>query len=121
MIITLKVIIGFIGLILLFLSGRWLFDTQRMAKEHGIQPLSNTGNNYLKGDIGGILLGAGIFIGLFLFDGLHWMWPTVILLACVSGARMLSMITDGYSKQGAIAIAVELLLIALLYGVSILG
>ncbi|MDG2449357.1 MAG: hypothetical protein P8M34_06950, partial [Saprospiraceae bacterium] len=51
MIIALKVILGFLGIVLLFLSGRWIFDTEKIAKEHSIQSLNATGSNYLKGDI----------------------------------------------------------------------
>ena len=121
MIIALKVILGFLGIVLLFLSGRWIFDTEKIAKEHSIQSLNATGSNHLKGDIGGILLAASIFIGLFLYDGMHWMYPAIIILGCVSIVRIISLVTAGYSKQGTIAIGVELLLIGLLIGINLLS
>ena len=117
MILVLKVILGILGLLLFVLAGRWIFATKGIATEHGIEYSSATGGNYLKGDIGGVLLMGAAMVPLFLFQDRQWFYPIVLLLICVIFARVVSLITDGYSKQGMTAIIVEILMIAVAYGV----
>ena len=115
MVLVLKILLGAIGLLLLYLALNWIFMPKKIMKQHNIEASSNTGMNYLRGDIGGILLSGFIFIGMFLFEGGHqWLIPGIILLACVILGRLLSLIMDGKSKMGVQAIVVEVIIIGLL-------
>jgi len=118
MLLLLKILLGLVTLVLIFLWGQWTFTTEKIATEHGISSTNNTGSNYLKGDIGGVLLGAAIIIGLFLYQGDMWLYPTVILMSCVILGRLISLFMDGKSKMGIQAIIVEFLIIALMFGIS---
>jgi len=122
MLIALKVLLGLITALLLLLAGRWLLAPDAIMKEHDIQTTSATGRNYLRGDIGGILLAGGIMLILFIFQGsAQWLYPGVILLGAVVVGRTISLFADGNSKKGMQAIVVELIIIALLFGIDFLS
>ena len=115
--IILQILIGLSALALLVIGGRWFFAAEGMMEEHDIQAISPTGKNYLRGDVGGLLIGGGIMAVLYLVQGSdQWVWPLTILLATVIVGRAISLLVDGYSKQGLQAIIIEILMIALLVG-----
>ena len=118
MLMALKGILGVIGALLLFLGGRWTFGLDKIMKEHGIDANKNIGKSNLRGDIGGILIGGGISIFMFLYYGNAWALPIIVLMGSVILGRVVSLISDGKSKQGMISIAVELVIIALIVGIA---
>jgi len=109
MLMALKVILGLIGALLLFLGGRWMFAPDKIMAEHGIETRNATGKNFLRGDIGGLLIGGAVVIFMLLYQGVA---RTVIL------GRVVSLIADGKSKQGIQAIIVELIIIGLIIGIA---
>ena len=118
MLITLKILLGLFFLILLFLSFNWMFIPKKIMAQHNLNATSPTGNNFIRGDIGGILLAGAIFLGLYLYQGGdEWLWPGVILLGCVIIGRTTGLVLDGNSKKGVQAIIVEVIIIALLFGI----
>ena len=118
MLITLKILLGLFFLILLFLSGSWMFAPKKIMTEHDLSSSSPTGYNFIRGDIGGVLLTGTIFISLFLYQGSdQWLWPGVIMLVCVIIGRLSGLIIDGHSKKGVQAIVVEVIIIVLLFGI----
>ena len=121
MLIALKIILGLLGLVLLMLSLRWIFTTKSIAAEHHIDYSTATGANYLKGDIGGILLFGAAMVPLFLFHSQSWIYPIMLLLACVIICRIISLAQEGYSKQGVIAIVVEVIMMVVSYGIFALS
>ncbi len=119
MLMALKVILGLIGALLLFIGGRWMFAPDAIMDEHGISARNSTGKNFLRGDIGGLLVGGAIVIFMILYQGVaQWAAPLIILMGTVILGRVVSLIADGKSKQGMIAIAVELVIIALVVGIA---
>ena len=119
MLMALKVILGLIGALLLFLGGRWMFGLDKIMREHGISADKNIGKSNLRGDIGGILIGGAIFIFMLLYQGVEkWALPVIIVMGCVILGRVVSLIADGKSKQGMISITVELIIIALIIGIA---
>ncbi len=122
MLLFLKILLGLIGILLVYLSGNWLFKPDHIMAQHDIQASSNTGKNYLRGDIGGILISGAIFIGMFLYNGGEiWMFGAIILLTSVILGRILSLIMDGTSTRGIQAIVVELIIIILILAINYLG
>jgi len=71
MLIALKVILGTLALILFYRSGRWIFDTENKARQHGLEYTNATGSNYLKGDIGGMLCFGSI---MWLIGIMYWLF-----------------------------------------------
>jgi len=122
MVIALKILLGLIGLLLLYLAVNWLFAPSKVMKQHDIQASSSTGRNYLRGDIGGILLGGGIMIFMFLYQGgERWLLPGIILISAVVLGRVLSLMMDGHSKMGVQAIVIEMVIIGLMVGIHYLS
>lgn len=118
MLIVLKVLLGIISLVLLFLGLNWMFKPKKIMAEHHIDASSATGLNYLRGDIGGILMTGFIFIVMFLYQGSeYWLYPSVILICMVILGRIMSLIVDGKSIKGIQAISVEVLIIVLLFAI----
>ena len=118
MLLALQILLGAIGVLLLFLGGRWMFGLDKIMGEHGMSVDKNIGKSNLRGDIGGLLIGGAIFIGLFLYQGPRWALPIIIVMGCVILGRIVSLIADGKSKQGVISIVVELIIIGLIVGIS---
>ena len=122
MLVVVKVLLGLFALLLLYLSYNWMILTAKIAKEHDIQPTSSTGYNYLSGDIGGILLGSSIMMGLYLYQGgEQWIYPILILMGAVILGRVISLLMHGNSKQGIIGIVVELIIGGLILGIHYLS
>ena len=119
MLMVLKVILGLIGGLLLFLGGRWMFGLDKIMEEHGMEVSKNIGKSNLRGDIGGILIGGALFIFMLLYQGVErWALPIIIVMGCVILGRVVSLMADGKSKQGIISIVVELIIIALVIGIA---
>jgi len=118
MLMALKVILGLIGALLLVMGGRWMFGLDKMMAECGIDANKNIGKSNLRGDIGGILIGGAIAIFMFLYQGMTWALPIIVIMGSVILGRIVSLITDGKSKQGMISIAVELIIIALIVAIA---
>lgn len=119
MLLALKVILGLIGALLLFLGGRWMFAPDKIMAEHGIDTRNATGKNFLRGDMGGLLIGGAIVIFMLLYQGVgQWAAPLIVLMSTVILGRVVSLISDGKSKQGIQAIIVEVIIIALIVGIA---
>lgn len=118
MLFILKVLLGGIGGLLLWLGANWMFRPHIIMGEHDVNASSETGKNFIRGDIGGLLLAGGIMIYLFLFQNPSlWFWPGLVLLSAVILGRVVSLIADGKSKKGIQAIVVQLIIIALMVGI----
>ena len=115
MLVALQIVLAILGALLLFLSSQWTFSINKMSKQHQISHSGPTGANYLKGDIAGLLLAGAVMTFLLIFHNKLWFWPVVVLLSCVIINRLASLLVDGYTKQGMIAISVEIIMIAVAY------
>ena len=120
MLLALKIILGIIALALAFLWFNWTFNTSKMEKQFGVSATNATGKNFIKGDIGGLLGAAAIIIVLFIVQGDVWLLPGLILLGTVVFGRVISLIVDGYSKEGVQALTVELVLAVVILAVAYL-
>lgn len=122
MLLILKILLGLIGLVLFYVGLIWLLAPKKIMKQHDLVSQSPTGYNFIRGDIGGILVAGALFIGLFLYQGpAYWLYPGVILIASVILGRIIGLITDGKSKKGVVAIIVEVIIIGLLFGINYLS
>ena len=105
--------------LLLFLGGRWMFVPDKIMAEHGLEAQNATGKNFLRGDMGGLLIGGAVVIFMLLYQGVaQWAAPLIVLMSTVILGRVVSLIVDGKSKQGIQAIIVEVIIIALIVGIA---
>ncbi len=113
MLLVAKVLLGVLAGVMVMLWFRWTFKMKDQAAEHGIEAVNATGANFIRGDIGGLLLALAILIVLFLLQGGVWAMPIVIIAATVILGRVYSLVADGFSKPGLQAIIAEVISIAL--------
>lgn len=115
MLLVLKIILGLSAVVLLLLGLIWMFKPSKIMSELQIESHSATGYNFLRGDIGGLLIAGCIFIALFLYEGPErWYLPGVILLCAVILGRLISLIADGRSLKGIQSIGAEVACLVLM-------
>jgi len=113
--IALKVLVGLIGLLLGVLGVRWMFAPASVAAELGISLGDAVALNTARGDVGGLFIGGALLcgIGLARANG-GWLQAAALLLGCVAAGRAIGIVVDGFTPQAAVAIAVELAMLAVL-------
>ena len=75
---------------------------------------SSAGQNLLKSQVGGTYLIFTVFVILyFVQNKRYWAYAAAISVGAVLITRTISLMTDGFSQYGLIAVANEIFLIAL--------
>ena len=118
MLLASKILLGAIGALMIFFGGRWMFAPDAIMREHDISTNTATGKNYLRGDMGGLLIGGGAAIFMFLYQGMVWALPILVIIGAVMLGRIVSLIADGKSKQGLMALGIELAIVLLVIGIA---
>lgn len=110
-----KGLVGLIGLVLGVLGLRWVFAPEGAAGELGMTLGGAVALNNARGDIGGLFIAGALLclLGLARGDG-RWLQAAALLLGCVAAGRMVGVAVDGFAPQSGVAIAVELVMLALL-------
>ncbi len=101
------VLLAMIALLMLHLWWRWMFSTDDALHEFGLATMAATGRNFVKGDIGGVILTIGVLLVLFLLQGAQWGPSLLLLMCCMVLGRVWSLVVDGYSAKGVKAIVAE--------------
>ncbi len=113
--IALKVLVAVIGLLLGSLGLRWMFAPVAIAAELGVSLGNEVALNTARGDLGGLFLAGALLcaVGIARSDG-RWLQALALLLGCVASGRAVGIVVDGFTSQAAVAIAVELVMLAVL-------
>ncbi len=116
MLIALKVVVGFIGLILgVGLGLRWMFVPESVGAELGITLGDIAALSTARADLGGMFLGAGTLCALGLRSGEgRWLQAAAVLVGAVAVGRALALVVDGYAPQMLVFLVVELLMLGAL-------
>ena len=116
MLIALKVVVGFIGLILgVGLGLRWMFVPESVGAELGITLGDIAALSTARADLGGMFLGAGKLCALGLRSGEgRWLQAAAVLIGAVAVGRALGLVVDGYAPQMLVFLVVELLMLGAL-------
>ncbi|MEM6376881.1 MAG: hypothetical protein AAF705_01635 [Bacteroidota bacterium] len=119
MLVFIKIILGLIGMLLFYAGIQWMFLPDNMMKRYGISTNNATGRNFVRGDIGGLLIGGATIIFVILYLGVtEWAIPVTVILGAVILGRIVSFFRDGKSVMGIIAVVLELIVIALIIGIE---
>jgi glyoxylase-like metal-dependent hydrolase (beta-lactamase superfamily II) len=111
----LRTLAGLTGLLFLALGLMLLFAPGRQTAQFAILPEGNAGLSTMRGDLAGFFLGAAIFTLIGAIRGSNrWLAVPAVSLGVVIAGRILNLMFDGYSMEGARALVVELVLIAIL-------
>lgn len=95
-IVILKVLLGLMGLILLYNGFMWAFLPESNLATNEIIANSTIALNMIKSDVGGALMVAGIFLILFAIQGRKWFHPTLLIAGGYFVVRTVSFLIDGY-------------------------
>ncbi len=116
MLIAMKVVVGFIGLILgVGLGLRWMFMPESVGAELGITLGDIAALSTARADLGGMFLGAGTLCALGLRSGEgRWLQAAAVLVGAVAIGRALGLVVDGYAPQMLVFLVVELLMLGAL-------
>lgn len=116
MLITMKVVVGFIGLILGVVLGlRWMFAPESIGAELGITLGDTAALSTARADLGGMFVGAGTLCALGLRSGEgRWLQAAAVLIGAVAVGRALGLVVDGYAPQMLVFLIVEVVMVAAL-------
>lgn len=112
-IIILKVLLGLMGLTLVYNGFMWAFFPTGNLEANEIIANSTIAINMIKSDIGSPLLVAGAFLVLFAIQGRKWFLPTVMIAGSYFLVRTISFIIDSYHEIVITGIILEGVVIAL--------
>ena len=116
MLITMKVVVGLIGLILGVVLGlRWMFAPESIGAELGITLGDIAALSTARADLGGMFVGAGTLCALGLRSGEgRWLQAAAVLIGAVAVGRALSLVVDGYAPQMLVFLIVEVVMVGAL-------
>lgn len=106
---TLRVLLGLMGLTLLFSGFMWAFLPESNLETNEIIANSILGLNMIKSDIGAPLMAVGLFQILFVFGRSQFFLPLVITSLLYFLVRTVSFFVDGSHSTIVIGIVMELM------------
>jgi ribonuclease Z len=111
----LRLFAGITGVFFLALGLAFLFAPDRQTVRFSLFPSGNAGYNTLRGDFGGLFLGMALFCFLGAIRAVaRWLAVPAAFLGFIVLGRLLSLVFDGASKDGARMMLVEVALLTVL-------
>ena len=93
---TLKIIVGLIALLLLFMGANLMFAPVSGAEGFSITAVGADGLNTIRGDLGGMFLAGGALLVLGLVQGRsEWFLAVAVLMAFIATGRLVGFVMDG--------------------------
>jgi hypothetical protein len=123
MVVTLKIVVGLIGLYLIAIAGMWMLMPETVSVQFGITLNGVQGLSTGRGDIGGMFLATGILclLGLrshasasvFLYSG-------SIILGAIALGRLIGFVADELVAMTVVPFVVELGFVVAMCGLAYL-
>lgn len=115
--IAIKVVVGLIGLLLLFMGINLMFiDPAAAAEGFNVTPIGPDGLNTLRGDLGGMFVTAGVLLALGIVQQkAQWFYAVAILMGVIALGRLVGFVVDGGPGDATLpAFISELVFVAIL-------
>ncbi len=110
-----RVVVALQGAAALFIALNLIADPVTVGGQLGFSPIGDLGLASLRGDVGSLFAGAGVFMLWGAWQGDRWyLVPPLVFLAIALAARTISLALTGFSPELAPPMVVEALSIALL-------
>ena len=95
--IAIKVVVGLIALLLLFMGVNLMFiDPAGAAAGFNVTPLGADGLNTLRGDLGGMFVSGGVLLVLGIIQQkAQWFYAAAILMGLIALGRLVGFVVDG--------------------------
>ncbi|MCZ6853925.1 MAG: DUF4345 family protein [Gammaproteobacteria bacterium] len=112
--IALKIIVGLVALLLLFMGLSTMIDPSGMAAQFGVTPEGIVGLSTLRGDVGGMFITGGVLLALGILRGQTlWFLAVALLMGLIALGRLVGFVLDGVEQSVLVAFIVEIVLVVL--------
>jgi hypothetical protein len=113
---SLKIVVGLIGLLFAFMGLNLMFDPVTNAEGLGLTPIGELGLNTLRGDVGGMFAtGAALLILGLVQRKAEWFLAVAVLMAMIAFGRVVGFVLDGNPTDATLtAFAFEIVIAAVL-------
>jgi len=110
-----QVAVGLMALAFFGIALNFLFDPLAGAAQFAVVPDGIRGLNTVRGDLGGLFLGAALLLGTGLLRGQTvWFLAVAVVMGAIAVGRLLGFALDGWSGNSVMEFAGELGIIAVL-------
>ena len=113
--IALKIVIGLLALLFLFMGGGLLIDPASRVTQFGLESTSVVGLSTLRGDLAGLFLASAAMLVLGLVRGnTTWLLAVAVLMVLIAFGRLVGFVADGSDQATVTAFVAELIIVAVL-------
>ena len=94
--IAIKVVVGLMALLFLFMGVNLMFDPVGGAPGFSLTPLGADGLNTIRGDLGGMFVTAAVLLVLGIIQQkAQWFYAGAILMGVIAFGRLIGFVVDG--------------------------
>ena len=112
--IALKILVGLIALLLLFMGVSAMLAPSGAAVNFGVTPEGIVGLSTLRGDIGGMFVAGGVMLTLGILRGQTiWFLATALLMGLIALGRLIGFVVDGVEQSVLTPFIFELVFVAI--------
>ena len=117
---VLRVLAGLVGAVFLLMGLTFLLAPGRLMVQFGVFPSSNAGFSTLRGDLGGLFLGAALLtLAGVVRASRQWLSVSALFIGLVAFGRILSLLFDGFSSEALQALVAELVMVGVLLSAAL--
>ena len=123
MLITIKVLVGLVGVLMALMWFQILINPQQFAEQLFLLPKGAEGLNTFRADVGGIFFSGAIFSFLALWkNNSQWLLAAALLMGGAALGRLTGLLMDGVNEASVAGMVFESVLVLLfLVGYKKLG
>ncbi len=113
--IALKIVVGVISLLLLFLGLGAVIEPSVSATQFGLTPNGIVGLSTLRSDMGGMFVTGGVLLALGLVRGQTlWFLAVALLMGFIALGRLVGFVVDGFDQRLLMPFIFELVFVVVL-------
>ncbi len=114
--IALKIVVGVISLLLLFLGLGAVIEPSVSATQFGLTPNGIVGLSTLRSDIGGMFVTGGVLLALGLVRGQTlWFLAVALLMGFIALGRLVGFVVEVFDKRLLMQFIFELVFVVVLF------
>jgi hypothetical protein len=113
--IAIKIVVGLMTLLFLWLGFGVMFNPASAPAQFGVEALGITGSSTLRGDLGGMFVGSAVLLAWGILRGQTMLFLAVaVLMGTIACGRLVGFVVDGANARVIAPFAVELVMVVIL-------
>ena len=113
--IAIKIIVGLMALLFTLMGLNLMFNPESALVQFGVEAAGMHGLSTLRGDLGGMFLGAAVMLGWGVLRGRTTLFLAVaVLMGAIAFGRVIGFVADGANGQVIMPFVVELVMVVVL-------